>query len=121
MSPVLAAKILQGRLAMRDDNPRVVPRYAWGVDRNCGVGGTTDHVHAFKQRNAPSLQGQPQPRASVLRARRAHIGSDFADEAVPEPIDGPYERGVRSGVAERTTDLGCESGEVRLVDERRRP
>jgi hypothetical protein len=59
MSSVLATNILQGRLAMRDDNPRMVSRYTWGVDRNRGVGGTTDHVRSFKQWDVTSLEGEP--------------------------------------------------------------
>jgi hypothetical protein len=37
----------------------VMPRYAWGVDRNRGADSATNHIHAFEQRDVTAPERQP--------------------------------------------------------------
>ena len=79
MSPVLAAEIFQHSLATGDDNPRVVPRHAWGVDRNRRVSHDRSRSHPRLKEcdvarrpataSRPRLRGPSRPHRQRLRRR----------------------------------------------------
>ena len=55
------------------------------------------------------------------RSRRGVTLHDLTDKAVPEPIDRPQKNRPGRGVAKGASNLGHQTRQVRLLDERRRP
>ena len=100
---------------------RVVARDAGGIALDRRIRRAADDVDPVHQHDVPVLVDETRPRAG----RRRRLGGvrlhHLADEAVAEPVHRAEKNRLRRGIVEGAANLRHEPGEIRFLDERRRP
>ena len=84
-------------------------------------GAAADHVDAFHQHDVPVFVDEGTASARPAAPARGAGLHGVTDEAVAEPVHGPENDWLGRGIIEGTANLRHEPGEIRFLDERRRP